>query len=162
LVHSILQDFVEELEKVLHNGFHPLVYPGIYDLLEKLALRENAILGLVTGNVKAGAILKLKRAGLDKHFIAGAFGDDSNNRNDLPPLAIQRIQEHYNISFHREDIWIIGDSVHDVTCAKANRLRSLAVATGWTGYSELLDTKPDYLLKDFSDVNHTLSILMET
>ena len=55
---------------------------------------------------------------------------------------------------------IIGDSVHDITCAKVNGLRSLAVATGWTPYSELQEASPDFLIKDFSDINKSLSILL--
>ena len=141
LVHDILNDFVLELKKVLHNGFQPLVYPGIHDLIKNLVSRDNVKLGLVTGNVREGARLKLTRAKLNTFFAIGGFGDDSNNRNDLPPLAIQRAQHHYNITFHRNDVWIIGDSIHDIICAKVNGLRSLAVATGWTEYEELQEAK---------------------
>jgi phosphoglycolate phosphatase len=160
LIHSILHDFVKELAKVLHNGFRPLIYPGIYELLESLACQQNVKLGLVTGNVKQGARLKLKRAGLDKYFVIGGYGDDSKNRNNLPPLAIQRANKYYSMSFNKNDIWIIGDSEYDVICAKVNQLRSLAVATGWTDYTDLKQTQPDYLLKDFSNVSKTLSILL--
>jgi len=160
LVHAILKDFVRHLSDKLHNGFQPVIYPGIVELLEKLGQREDVKLGLVTGNVKDGARLKLTLAKLDKYFAVGGFGDDSNNRNDLPPLAIRRAQEHYRTSFTKQDIWIIGDSVHDVICAKVNQLRSLAVATGWTSYQDLYAQKPEYLLQDFSDVTTALSILL--
>jgi phosphoglycolate phosphatase len=161
LVHAILKDFVRLLAEKLKNGFQPIIYPGIRDLLEKLAQRQDVKLGLVTGNVKDGARLKLAFAGLDHYFVVGGFGDDSNNRNDLPPLAIRRAQDHYQTVFSKQDIWVIGDSVHDIICAKVNQLRSLAVATGWTPYQDLNAQTPEFLLRDFSDVQKTLSILLE-
>jgi phosphoglycolate phosphatase len=161
LIHAILHDFAGELTKVLHNGFRPIVYPGIIELLENLTGRENVKLGLVTGNIKEGARLKLQCAGLEKYFMGGGYGDDSKHRNNLPPLAIQRAEKYYSVSFYKKDIWIIGDSLHDITCAKANQLRSMAVATGWTNYTELKHATPEFLLTDFSNVNQTISILLE-
>lgn len=159
LVHQILNDFGSELEIVLQNGRHPLIYPGVLALLEKLARSDQFFLGLVTGNIAKGARIKLSKAGLDPFFAVGGFGDDSNNRNDLPPLAIARAEKQFGCSFERKHTWVIGDSPRDIGCARHNDLRALAVATGWTSYEDLQATGPDYLVRDFSTVDDIIRVL---
>ena len=159
LVHNVLEEFAAELDIVLKNGRHPLIYPGVISLLEILQQMSSVSLGLVTGNIEEGARIKLRRAGLDHFFQVGGFGNDSNNRDDLPPLAIARAEEYFNRSFERKNIWVIGDSLFDIRCAKNNDLRSLAVATGWTDYEDLKSAGPDHITRDFSDVKSIVDIL---
>lgn len=157
-VHSILDSFAAELDVHLKNGKKPLIYPGVIELLERLSQSENIYLGLVTGNILRGAEIKLSSAGLWGYFPVGGYGDDARNRSDLPPIAIERARDHYKISFKEPDIWIIGDSTRDVACAKDNRLRSLAVSTGWTEYDVLKKCQPDHLLTDLSALDHLMNI----
>ena len=160
-VHSIMESFAGELIVYLKNGKKPLIYPGVTELLDRLNQKERIHLGLVTGNILQGAKIKLSSAGLWDYFPVGGYGDDARHRSDLPPIAIKRAQEHYNISFDESDIWIIGDSPRDVACAKDNRLRSLAVSTGWTEYAVLEQCQPDYLLTDLSDLNRLIEIFCQ-
>jgi phosphoglycolate phosphatase len=162
LVHELLDDFLLELENQLKNGKKPFIYPGVKELLGILSKLKHIFLGLVTGNIEGGAKLKLNAAGLAHHFPIGGFGNDSKNRNDLPPIAIHRAYEYYDVHIKRENIWIIGDSIHDVFCAQKNNLRCLAVSTGWTHYDELKAVNPEYLVKDLSDTESILRILVES
>jgi phosphoglycolate phosphatase len=159
LVHRILDDFGAELEIVLQNGRHPLIYPGVRPLLDKLYESERFYLGLVTGNIAKGARIKLTKAGLDHFFAIGGFGDDSNNRNDLPPLAITRAEKQFGCSFERKNIWVIGDSPRDIGCARHNDLKALAVSTGWTSYEDLHASDPDHLVRDFTAVDEIIGVL---
>lgn len=160
-VADILDEFADELQTVLRNGRKPIIHPGVCDLLQELDHRENAFLGLVTGNISRGARIKLIAAGLHEYFPVGSYGDDAKNRRELPKIAIERAAEYYKTSFDRDNIWIIGDSIHDIDCAKVNNLRSLAVCTGWTSYTELKDEQPEFLVDDLSDVNNILHILLK-
>ena len=160
-IHEILQDFSVELEKQLKNGKKPFIYPGVKDLLKKLSNQEHIFLGLVTGNIEIGAKLKLSAAGLAHYFPIGGFGSDSKNRNDLPPIAINRAYEYYKVRIKKTDTWIIGDSIRDVFCAQINNLRCLAVSTGWTHYDELKSVNPEYLVRDLSDKEAILKILVK-
>ncbi len=159
LVHDILRDFAEELEITLQNGRHPFVYPGVQSLLDNLAQIEHVYLGLVTGNIEKGARIKLKKAGLNHFFSIGGYGDDSNNRDDLPPLAISRAEELYRQSFDKSNVWIIGDSLFDIRCARNNKLNSLAVSTGWTSYEVLKTAAPEQIVHDFSRVDEIVELL---
>ena len=71
------------------KGFNGTL-PGVAALLETLHPREDVFLGLLTGNFKDGARIKLERFDLWRYFPCGAFGDDSPDRNALVPVALDR------------------------------------------------------------------------
>lgn len=107
------------------------VLPGIADLVEWLAGREDARLSLVTGNYEPVARIKLGRAGLGRHFPSGqgGFGSDSEDRAALPGIARRRAG-HDGISHPRPRTVVIGDTPRDIACARADELRCFAVTTG--------------------------------
>jgi phosphoglycolate phosphatase len=160
LVHDILHAFSLELRKELQNGQKPLVFPGVHELLQILSKESKVYLGLVTGNIKDGANSKLEFAELNGYFPVGGFGNDARERNKLPPIAILRSEDYYNIKVDKNDVWIIGDSIYDVQCAQKNNLRCLAVCTGWTGKDKLLKVKPEFLVENFANVEEILKILL--
>ena len=104
---------------------------GITDLLGWLDGRDDVRLSLVTGNFEGVARLKLKRAGIGRHFPAGqgAFGSDSEDRAALPHIARKRAG-HDGIEHPRARTVVIGDTPRDIACARADGLRCFAVATG--------------------------------
>ncbi|MGH2859298.1 MAG: haloacid dehalogenase-like hydrolase [Solirubrobacteraceae bacterium] len=107
------------------------VLPGVPSLLEWLGARDGTRLSLVTGNYEPVARLKLKRAGIGRHFAAGqgGFGSDSEDRAALPGIARRRAG-HDGISHPRERTVVIGDTPRDIACAQADGVRCLAVTTG--------------------------------
>ncbi len=159
LLQQLFREFAVELSANLNSKNPPDVLPGVIKLLDILQTIPNCYLGLVTGNIMAGARIKLMAAGLYNYFPLGAFGSDHENRNLLPPIAVKRAQQYYDILFDINDIWIIGDSIHDVRCAKANNLRSIALTTGFTPESSLSNEKPEFLLQNLKNVQQILSII---
>lgn len=126
--------------------------PGAVELVKELNLNDSLTLGLLTGNFKENAYLKLSAHSLDEFFMFGAFGSDHEDRNQLPPIAINRANEFFGRElFNRGNTIIIGDSPRDIECAKTNGLKVVAVATGQSSYEELNDLIPDLLFEDFSD-----------
>ena len=107
------------------------VAAGVSALLEGLAARDGVRLALVTGNYEPIARLKLERAGLGHWFARGqgAFGSDSEDRAALPPIARRRAGADGR-PFPRAHTVVVGDTPRDIACARADRLRSVAVATG--------------------------------
>ncbi|HEX4010327.1 MAG TPA: haloacid dehalogenase-like hydrolase [Solirubrobacteraceae bacterium] len=105
--------------------------PGIADLLGWLDGHDDVRLSLVTGNFEGVARLKLKRAGIGRHFPAGqgGFGSDSEDRTVLPHIARKRAG-HDGIEYPRDRTVVIGDTPRDIACARADELRCLAVTTG--------------------------------
>ncbi len=108
-----------------------ILVPGIAELVAWLATREDVRLSLVTGNFEPVARLKLKRAGIGRHFPAGqgGFGSDSEDRAALPGIARKRAG-HDGISHPRARAIVIGDTPRDIACARADELRCFAVSTG--------------------------------
>jgi phosphoglycolate phosphatase len=159
IVQEIMSEFVTELEFELNHGKKPHIFPGVIDLLNQLDQMDHVFLGLVTGNISKGAYIKLTAADLLDYFPVGGYGDDARYRSELPPIAISRAEKYFAQIFDKKDIWIIGDSIHDVSCARDNQLRALAVSTGWTDHTTLAATDPDYLAEDLSDVNKIVEIL---
>jgi phosphoglycolate phosphatase len=131
------------------------VLPGVTDLLEWLATRDDVRLALVTGNYEPVARLKLLRAGVGSYFNRGqgAFGSDSEDRTALPPLARRRAGL-LGSPHPREQTIVIGDTPHDVACARADGLRSFAVATGPFETAELIGA--DAVTRDAVDLRPLL------
>ena len=127
------------------------VLPGISALLPTLARQPAMTLGLLTGNLREGARLKLGHYGIYEHFQFGAFGDHVFDRDEVAKLALAELRERIPQQVRLEDIWVIGDTPLDIQCARAIGVRVLAVATGWHSVELLAETKPDLLLPDLSD-----------
>lgn len=121
--------YLERLE-TLFDPSGTRVFPGVLELLERLAGCEQVTLALMTGNWQGGARVKLASAGLGDFFAFGAFGDDGIERRELPPVALARAREHVGAEAAPDRVLVIGDTRHDVDCAQAHGLRVLAVATG--------------------------------
>jgi phosphoglycolate phosphatase len=112
------------------------VAPGVVDLLEALAPRDEFRLSLVTGNLEPVARLKLARAGIGEFFAPGqgGFGSDHASRAELPPMARARAG-----GWPRERTVVIGDTPRDIACARADGVRVVAVATGPFAVEALAD-----------------------
>ncbi len=137
--------------------------PGVADLLGELVRRDLA-LGLVTGNLPRIAEAKLAAAGVWAPFaryaeIIGGFGNASAERNDLPPLALAVAARVLGAPVAPSDAIIIGDTPHDIACARANGLRSIAVTTGRYNAERLRPHAPDLLLPDLSDHDAVLAFI---
>ncbi len=126
---------------------------GVVELLEYLKPNTCVQLALLTGNVRVTAYRKLAAARLDDLFPFGAFGCDHADRNKLPAIAAARALKHCGRTFVKDDIVIIGDSVHDITCGQEIGALSVAVATGFTSYQDLKSAKPDVLLRDLTNID---------
>jgi phosphoglycolate phosphatase len=104
--------------------------PGVRRILDVLAARDDVYVGLLTGNFRRGAEIKLTHFDLWKDFATGAFGDDSEDRNRLLTIAVTRVREAGGPICDPNDVVIVGDTPLDVAVAVAGGARSLAVATG--------------------------------
>lgn len=136
------------------------VLPGVVELMENLAGRTDVALGLVTGNIVGGAELKLGSAGLYGHFRMGAFGSDSEERNDLPGVALARARETWGVRFAGMDVLVIGDTPRDVECGLAHQVGTVGVSTGRFAPDDLWDAGAHHVVKDFSDTDGLLEILL--
>lgn len=128
------------------------VLPGVRELLAALAGQNEVHLGLVTGNVRAGARVKLGSAGLWEHFPIGAFGCDHELRDELPPVALERARARWGRRFRGPDTVVVGDTPRDVACGKAVGAATVAVTTGRFSEAALERSGADRVLPGFADV----------
>jgi phosphoglycolate phosphatase-like HAD superfamily hydrolase len=127
------------------------VLPGIKSLLEALSRRGDVALGLLTGNTREGARIKLAHYGLDRYFEFGGFGDNHFERDDVAREALAAVMSRLNGTVDLARVWVIGDTPIDVGCGRAIGARTIAVATGNHSREELAAARPDHLAADFSD-----------
>lgn len=137
--------------------------PGVTDVLAALARRDDVAQGVLTGNLRPNAVVKLAAFGLDRYvdFDLGAYGSDHLDRNLLVPLARERAEARLGGPVAPEDTWIIGDTPLDLACARAGGVRCLLVATGTYGIDDLAALEPDALLADLTDTDAVVELLAE-
>ena len=151
--------YVAELETLIGDGARVSIMPGVGELVRTLAARDDALVGLLTGNIEAGAHVKLRPTGLLSLFRVGAFGSDDMDRRRLPAIACERAHRLTGRRFAFEEVTIIGDTPLDIDCARACGAVAVAVATGFHPAEELRACAPDLFFADFSDVAATLAAL---
>jgi len=128
--------------------------PGVWPFLTALrALPEPPLLGLLTGNIRLGAEIKLRRYGMWELFVVGAFGDDHEDRNHLAALARQRGSRVLGRELAGAEVLVVGDTRHDVECGRAIGGRTLAVATGGAAFDELREAQADWVVADLAEVS---------
>jgi phosphoglycolate phosphatase len=136
--------------------------PGVFRLLEELervhihqAPGQSATLGLLTGNFAETGVVKLRSCGIEpERFVIQVWGDESPeeppSRNQLPGVALARFLALHGEEAPRDQSTVIGDTPHDIACAKAHGLRSLGVGTGQYSVDALLASGADRAVADLS------------
>jgi phosphoglycolate phosphatase-like HAD superfamily hydrolase len=127
------------------------VLPGIAQVLAHLADRPETSVGLLTGNVREGGMLKLAHYGIDHHFPFGGFGDAHIDRAKVAAAAVRAACGHLNRADDRLRFWVIGDTPHDVYCGHSIGAKVVGVATGTSPSGELIAAGAELVLEDLSD-----------
>jgi phosphoglycolate phosphatase len=146
------------LTQILDEDTQKQVLPGVITLLKMIGddpMYRNALL---TSNLKIGAYAKLESVGLRGYFEFGGFGDEPGEKWDVAERCIGLAEEKYNTVFSREQIYLIGDSCYDVSCARRIGVQSVAVATGWVPRDQLLASEPDYFFENLAETDRVLKV----
>ncbi len=123
--------------------------PGVSGLLDAIAAEPGWVLGLLTGNMTQMARIKLGHFGLGGRFAFGGFGEMAADRDALARALVRRLGREHGVPPWR--CIVVGDTEHDVACARAAGARVIAVATGGTSIATLARCEPDLLLEDLGD-----------
>ncbi|HEX6084944.1 MAG TPA: haloacid dehalogenase-like hydrolase [Thermoanaerobaculia bacterium] len=137
------------------------VMPGIRELLAELEPHPEIVLALLTGNIEPGARLKLGGADLNGYFPFGAFGSDSADRTQLPPIAMQRAAARLDRDFRGADVVIIGDSIYDVRCGVPYEATTIAVASGKTKAETLRAENPRHFFDSAEDLGAMMDAILK-
>ena len=151
---AILENYLRHLPALLRES-QGQVLPGVEALLPLLKPRGDVVLALLTGNLVRGAQHKLSHYGIWDYFTFGAFADDHHERDHLGPFALARARAlGHDIALSRT--FVIGDTEHDISCARAIGAKAVAVATGSFSAARLAPHAPDVLLENMADIPATL------
>jgi phosphoglycolate phosphatase len=135
-----------------HSGGGPC--RGVPEFLNGLRVLSNPpMLGLLTGNIRLGAEIKLRRYQLWEFFETGAFADDGEDRNQIAVVARERGNRVLGGNLHGEEILVVGDTPHDIRCGHAIGAKVLAVATGGATLRELERHQPDWAVEDLTRIS---------
>ena len=160
---AVLRHLETELTAAAHvvraNG---RLMPGIPDILERLHAEPGVTQSLLTGNIAGNAAVKVGAFGLERwlDLEIGAYGSDDADRLRLVPIALDRAERLRGKRFEPADVWIVGDTPHDLACARAGGARCLLVATGRIPFDELRSAGPDALRADLADIDGITELLL--
>lgn len=137
------------------------ILPGVVEVLKRLDAMADVRQTLLTGNIVANAALKMAAFGLTDFFDAevGAYGTDHEDRLELVPIALERVERFRGERYDPDDVWVIGDTDRDLACARAGGVRCLLVGTARAGFDSVRDLPADHVLEDLSDVDRVVEIL---
>ncbi len=149
-IKALCEAYIRHLRHQIENPRRH-IKPFIRESLSFFSNDKGLALGLLTGNIREGAMIKLSPFGLEKYFPFGAFGDDDEERNALLPIAVRRFMSLSGREIDYRDCVVIGDTPRDVECAKVHGAFAIAVATGPYSYDILLKTGADLVLRNISE-----------
>jgi phosphoglycolate phosphatase-like HAD superfamily hydrolase len=160
----VRQRYTHHLGEQLALTDRKAALPGVHDVLASLRGRADVVVGVLTGNYERSGRMKLDAVGIDaSQFVVQAWCDFAPRvtpkRADLVAVAMQQCEQRTSRRLRGKDVVVIGDTHHDVDCAKAHGCVSVGVATGRTSAAELAAAGADRVLDSMADVGATLRAL---
>lgn len=147
-----LRPYVHWLDHLLHQSRGETL-PGVLPLLrDMLGMNDRPVIGLLTGNIRLGAQIKLRHHNLWNFFETGAFGCEHHDRNEIAQIALTRGRRVLGPELHGDEILVIGDTTRDIDCANAIGARSLAVATGGARLDKLEAHTPTWSATNLTQI----------
>ena len=157
-----VQGYLKQLERTLVTRRGSLL-PGVLPLLRAIHERSDIAMGILTGNVAAGARLKLEHYGIDSFFDFGGYGDHHTDRGGIAADALGAADAFLRTTHGRSAnsalTTVIGDTPEDVRCARCIAAKAIAVATGDSSLADLRAAAPDRAFPDLTDRDAVLGII---
>ncbi|MBR56557.1 MAG: haloacid dehalogenase [Myxococcales bacterium] len=150
-IQRLLSHYLAQIQAEIDTNNRARLYPGTEALLARLCQYDHLALGLGTGNMEAGAFLKLRAAGLGSYFSFGGYGSDHEDRAALIRAGFQRGTTQLGCEESSCRRVVIGDTRLDVAAAKANNAETLGVLTGGDTREELVSAGAECIVETLED-----------
>ena len=150
-INFVLNLYQNELKEVFNNSKAPFVYNDSIQLLN-IIKNDGHYFGLLSGNIKTAAKIKLSKFNLWSQFPFGVFGEDAGSRDDLVWVAREKAWDVLQESFNFEDIILIGDTVADADAASVNGAKSIIVCRIPDKKTQLEKSNATIIVDDLSKV----------
>ena len=146
---AIVESYLEFLNDEIESTSSYKILPGIEGILNSLSGRSDIAIGLATGNVEAGARIKLERGKLNRYFLFGGFGSDSENRTELVRCGAEKASAYMGCRPAPDDVFVIGDTPRDIVAGREAGFLTVGVATGKYSKAELQESGATVAISDF-------------
>lgn len=163
---SLLPAYTEALavafkahQDMLRDHGRPL--PGANAALYAVGGSQGTVQTVLTGSIRANAVLKLTAYGLDGpiDFDIGGYGSEVYPRATLLQVARGRAGDKHGVTFDEASTVYVADSVRDVEAAHIAGSRMVAVASGRSTFAELTAAGADVVLDDLTDTGALLAAI---
>ncbi|KAL5360944.1 Clavaminate synthase-like protein [Aspergillus floccosus] len=157
VVEKFLRLHSRYMEFSLSKGFPVFPCPRTREFLEWLAAEKMShgqsgpIIGLLTGNSRANALMKLRVAGIDTTIFdlgVSSFGDTHFDRIGLIRSSLDKLRASYGPDQRPEHVVVVGDTPLDIECAKQTGCLVVSVATGNYAAHDLAMLRPDFVCEE--------------
>lgn len=155
---SLFESYLRHLNEITRSS-GAVLCPGLPGLLDRLKEYPGVTLGLLTGNIEAGARVKLNPFDLNRYFAEGGFGSDSEDRGTIAAIARRKFEVLAGHPIAPENVLVIGDTEHDVACGRVNGFRTLAVGTGGVPAETLRGASADLVMEDLGAVDEVIGAI---
>ena len=129
-IDALIAHYLACLEREVREARDYRLCEGIVASLDFLRGRSGYAIGLGTGNVEAGARIKLSRVGEAERFALGGFGSDAEDRAALLAVGAERGAKRLGTEVARCRVVVIGDTPKDIDAARAIGAVAIGVGTG--------------------------------
>jgi phosphoglycolate phosphatase-like HAD superfamily hydrolase len=150
LINQVLADYLEQIQMRFPEASDPVVYDDGVTFLKRVLSAGEAV-GLITGNLKAVARIKLERFGLWDYFPFGVFSDDTEERAAMPWIARERAWDAYHEAFPFHRMVVVGDTVHDARAAQIYGAQSIIVCRRSDYQEQIAAVKPTQMVKSLEE-----------
>lgn len=145
--------YLRFLEEEVAKPPRTRVLAGVRAILDRLSRKSDCLVGLGTGNLEAGARIKLRDPDLNPFFRFGGFGSDAVNRPEVLRIGRRRAEAVAGASISSGNVYVIGDTPLDVLAAREAGFRSVAVASGKHTFEELSTAGAEFVFRDLTEAS---------
>jgi phosphoglycolate phosphatase len=157
--HAFFRRMAHYLDLGLHQS-KPIMIAGADRFVRTLAGYPHVRLGLLTGNARECAFIKLRHIDLHETFSEGGFGDEHADRNVLAQQARKSLEEHISEGVTLSSGWVVGDTIRDVRAAQSIGALCLGVASGACSKEELKEAGATEVVDDLSQTEALIELLL--
>ena len=165
-VDQLRAHYIEVMSQAINSSGQVRALPGAATLVEEVGQPVGFTRGVLTGNYLETGTAKLQAAGWgDGCFQLSVWGDESpsrpHSRDQLPGVAISRYAQQLGTAAGGERVVILGDTVHDIACARAHGCSAIAVATGTYSVEQLGAAGADLVVETLEDTDRLVRWMVE-
>lgn len=133
------------------------LFPGAREAIERLAARDDLILGIATGKSRRGLRLALDRHDLLQFFTTLQTAEDAPSKPH--PAMLQRAMTETGCA--PEDTVLVGDTSYDIHMARAAGTHALGVDWGYHAREALVRAGATRVLAAFAELHPALDAIWD-